>query len=80
MPEDDPLNFVPQIKIPVLMVNGRYDFVVPLETCQQPFFRLLGTPPADKHQVLLDSGHGLPLTPTFKETLDWLDRYLGRVK
>ena len=80
LPEEDPLNFVPHIKIPVLMINGRYDFVVPLETCQQPFYRLLGTPAADKRQVLLDSGHGLPLTPTFKETLDWLDHYLGRVK
>jgi hypothetical protein len=62
------------------MINGRYDFGIPLDTCQQPFFRLLGTPAADKRQVLLDSGHGLPLTPWFRETLDWLDHYLGRVK
>jgi eukaryotic-like serine/threonine-protein kinase len=80
LPEEDPLNFVPHIKIPVLMINGRYDFGIPLETCQLPFFRLLGTPAADKRQVLLDSGHGIPLTPWFKETLDWLDHYLGRVK
>jgi eukaryotic-like serine/threonine-protein kinase len=80
LPEEDPLNFVPHIKIPVLMINGRYDFGIPLETCQLPFFRLLGTPAADKRQVLLDSGHGMPLTPWFKETLDWLDHYLGRVK
>jgi dienelactone hydrolase len=80
LPEQDPLNFVPHIKIPVLMINGRYDFVVPLETCQQPFYRLLGTPAAEKRQVLLDSGHGMPLTPVFKETLDWLDHHLGRVK
>jgi eukaryotic-like serine/threonine-protein kinase len=77
LPEQDPLNFLPHIKIPVLMINGRYDFVVPLETCQQPFYRLLGTPVADKRQVLLDSGHGMPLTPLFRETLDWLDHYLG---
>jgi predicted esterase len=80
LPEEDPINFVPHIKIPVLMINGRYDFVIPLETCQQPFFRLLGTAAADKRQVLFDSGHGIPLTPWFKETLDWLDHYLGRVK
>jgi dipeptidyl aminopeptidase/acylaminoacyl peptidase len=79
LPEEDPINFVPNIKIPLLMINGRYDFGIPLETCQQPFFRLLGTPAADKRQVLLESGHGLPLTPWFKETLDWLDHYLGRV-
>jgi eukaryotic-like serine/threonine-protein kinase len=80
LPEVDPMNFVANIKIPVLMINGRYDFGIPYETCQQPFFRLLGTPPADKRQVLLDSGHGMPLTPWFRETLDWLDHYLGPVK
>jgi eukaryotic-like serine/threonine-protein kinase len=80
LPEEDPINFVPHITMPVLMINGRYDFFVPYETCQLPFYRLLGTPAADKRQVLLDSGHGMPLTPWFKETLDWLDRYLGPVK
>jgi len=80
LPEIDPINFAPNIKIPVLMINGRYDFLVPLHSCQQPFFRRLGTPPADKRQVLLESGHGLPFTPWFKETLDWLDHHLGRVK
>jgi eukaryotic-like serine/threonine-protein kinase len=79
LPEADPINFAPNIKIPVLMINGRYDFVIPFGTCQQPFFRLLGTLPVDKRQVLLESGHGLPFTPWFKETLDWLDHYLGRV-
>jgi len=80
LPEEDPINFAPHIKIPVLMINGRYDFVIPFESCQLPFFQLLGSPSADKRQVLLDSGHGLPYTPWFKETLDWLDHYLGRVK
>jgi eukaryotic-like serine/threonine-protein kinase len=77
--EMDPISFAPNIKIPLLMINGRYDIGIPFETCQQPFFRLLGSPPADKRQVLLESGHGLPYTPWFKETLDWLDHYLGRV-
>ena len=80
LPEEDPINFAPHIKIPVLMINGRYDFMIPLESCQIPFFQLLGSPSADKRHVLLDSGHGLPYTPWFKETLDWLDHYLGRVK
>jgi serine/threonine protein kinase/dienelactone hydrolase len=79
LPEVNPFNFAPHIKIPVLMINGRYDLMVPFETCQQPFFNLLGTPTADKRHVLLESGHGLPFTPWFKETLDWLDHYLGRV-
>ena len=78
--EVNPLNFAPRVKIPVLMINGRYDFVIPFETCQQPLFRLLGTPPTEKRQVVLESGHDLPLTPLFKETLNWLDHYLGPVK
>ena len=78
--EVDPVNFAPRVKIPVLMINGRYDFLLPLETSQQPLFRLLGTPTVDKRHVVLESGHGLPFTPWVKETLDWLDRYLGTVK
>ena len=80
LPEVNPLNFASRVTIPVLMINGRYDFVIPFETCQQPLFRLLGTPPAEKRQVVLESGHDIPLTPLFKETLDWLDHYLGPVK
>jgi eukaryotic-like serine/threonine-protein kinase len=80
LPEVNPLNFAPRLKIPVLMINGRYDFVIPFETCQGPLFRLLGTPPTEKRQVVLESGHDLPLTPLFKETLNWFDHYLGPVK
>jgi hypothetical protein len=43
-------------------------------------FRFLGTPAADKRHVLLDSGHVPPRLETIKESLDWLDRYLGPVK
>ena len=39
-----PFNFVSHVKVPVLMVNGKYDYFFPLETSQQPLFRLLGTP------------------------------------
>ena len=43
-------------------------------------FRMLGTPSADKRHAVLDGGH-LPPRPqnVYKEILDWLDRYLGRV-
>jgi eukaryotic-like serine/threonine-protein kinase len=80
LPEIDAVNFAPHVKIPVLMINGRYDFLLPLETNQEPLFRLLGTPPADKRHLVLDSGHAPPLTPWIRETLDWLDHYLGPVK
>src|SRR6266436_2368865 len=80
LPEVDPMNFATHVRIPVLMVNGRYDFVLPLETCQEPLFRLLGVPPQDKRHVLFDTGHAPPQLPVMKEALNWLDRYLGPVK
>jgi cephalosporin-C deacetylase-like acetyl esterase len=80
LPEADPMNFAPRVKIPVLMINGRYDFEIPLETCQEPLFQALGTLAQDKRHVLYDTGHMPPELPVMKETLDWLDHYLGPVK
>lgn len=58
------------------MINGRYDFIFPVDTNQDPMFRLFGTPLGDKRHVLFDSGHATPLTPWFRESLDWVDHYL----
>ena len=80
LPEADPMNFAPRVKAPVLMINGRYDFDFPLETCQEPMFRALGTPAADKKHILYDTGHMPPALPVMKDTLDWFDHYLGPVK
>jgi eukaryotic-like serine/threonine-protein kinase len=80
LPEIDPLNFAPRARRPILMVNGRYDFMNPVETCQQPLFHLLGSPPQDKRYVLFDTGHSPPQLPVMKEALDWLDHYLGPVR
>jgi serine/threonine protein kinase len=79
-PESEAFNFLPRVKVPTLMINGRHDFFFPLETSQLPMFRLLGTPSADKRHRVFESGH----VPTerqevFKEVLDWFDRYLGPV-
>jgi eukaryotic-like serine/threonine-protein kinase len=78
-PEVEAINFAPHVTVPVLMLTGRYDLMDPLETSQNPMFRLLGTPAADKRHVVYDSGHVPPREPSVKETLDWLDRYLGAV-
>jgi len=80
LPEVDPMNFAPRAKAPTLMINGRYDFRIPLETCQEPLFRALGSLPQDKRHILFDSGHSVPEVAKMKETLDWLDRYLGPIK
>ena len=79
LPEADPFNFAPHVTVPVLMLNARYDQFFPLETSQNPLFRLLGTPPDRKRHVVYEAGHLMPRTLTITETLDWFDRYLGKV-
>ena len=79
-PEVDPFQFAPRVSLPVLMVNGEYDFIFPVEESQKPLFRALGTPERDKRHSLFDSGHVPPLQAVMRETLDWLDRYLGPVE
>ena len=78
-PEIDRLNFAPRVRIPVLMLNGRYDFIHPVDTDQLPLFRLLGSRPNEKRLVLFDTGHEGQVQQFIKETLDWFDRYLGPV-
>ena len=48
-----------------------------METSQLPLFRLLGAPAQDKRQVITEGGHAPPQDLVVKETIDWLDRYLG---
>lgn len=80
LPEVEPVNFLPRVKTPVLMLNGKYDFFFPYETSQLPFYTLLGTPEEDKEIFLNEGGHSVPGTQVVKETLAWLDKYLGPVK
>lgn len=74
-PEVEPVNFLPRIRIPTLMINGRYDFFFPLETSQDPMFRLLGTPPDQKRHVVEEGSHFVPRTRLIQEILSWLDKY-----
>jgi serine/threonine protein kinase/formylglycine-generating enzyme required for sulfatase activity/dienelactone hydrolase len=81
LPEVSPFNFVTRVHIPVLMLNGRYDDNFPLESSQVPFFRLLGTPEKEKKHVIYEAAHGdLPHREEVRESLDWLDKYLGPVR
>ncbi len=79
-PEIDVVNFAPRSRVPTLMINGRDDYLTPVESSQRPFFELLGAPPEDKRHALLDGGHLPPdRRAIIREVLDWLDRYLGPV-
>jgi dienelactone hydrolase len=79
LPEVEPINFAPHITAPTLMLNGKYDFFYPTATSQEPMFRFLGAPPDQKRRVVYETGHSIPRNELIKETLDWLDRYLGAV-
>lgn len=80
-PGADQADFAPRVKIPVLMVNGRYDYVFAATESQAPLFAMLGTPPSDKRHVLLDTPHDVTeqRPQLVRAVLDWLDKYLGRV-
>jgi eukaryotic-like serine/threonine-protein kinase len=79
-PEINDVNYIRHVRTPALMLNGKYDMLVPYETSQRPMFELLGTPPADKCQILYETDHIPPRFEYIKETLAWLDKYLGSVK
>lgn len=78
--EVDPFNFAPRVRVPILMANGRHDFVVPLESSQIPLFQALGTPEKDKRHFIVDAAHGVLNQEIIRESLNWLDRYLGPVR
>jgi hypothetical protein len=77
----DQADFAPRLKLPVLMVNGRYDFAFPVEEAQLPLFRMLGAPASDKAHLTLDTPHDVAARPAelVPAVLGWLDKYLGRV-
>ena len=78
-PETDSWNFAPRMRVPVLMLNGRDDFMVPYETNQRVLFEALGS--KDKNFSRYDGGHANLLTrpDLIGEVLDWFDKYLGPV-
>ena len=78
-PEVDPVNALPRVRAPVLMFSGEFDPMVPRENWER-YFGLLGTPASQKRHVVAIGGHFIPRHLLIRETLDWLDRYLGRVE
>ena len=67
---------MPRVKVPVLMLNGKYDFTFPEETSQLPLFNALGT--SDKDRYLYEGGHEIfDQKQVFNDMSDWLDSKLG---
>ena len=78
LPEVSPVNYVPRINVPTLMLNSKYDYVFLFENHVKPFYNLLGT--SEKKLVLYETGHFVPKNEMIKEVLAWCDKYLGPVK
>jgi formylglycine-generating enzyme required for sulfatase activity/dienelactone hydrolase len=80
-PEADAINYVSHVTMPILMIGGRHDYVMPLETTQKPLFERLGTTPDRKKHIVAESGHtDFPRSELIRDVLSWLDRYLGPVR
>ncbi len=80
LPEVDQLHYIRRVRVPMLMLNGKYDFFFPYETSQLPYFELLGTPDELKKLVVHESSHSFPIAERARESLTWLDRHLGPVR
>ena len=79
LPEVDQVHYLSRVTIPILMLNGKYDFFFPYETSQLPYFELLGTPAEHKRLVVHEASHSFPNTDAARESLAWLDEYLDPV-
>ncbi len=77
LPEIDEVNYLPRINVPILMLNGKYDMVFPIETIVKPAFQLIGTD--QKELKIYETDHYMPKEELIKETLNWLDKYMGPV-
>jgi eukaryotic-like serine/threonine-protein kinase len=80
LPEVHAINYVSRVKIPTLMLNGRYDSRYNIDINVKPFFKLLGTLEKDKCLIIYETDHGVPKSEVMKESLKWLDKYFGPVK
>jgi pimeloyl-ACP methyl ester carboxylesterase len=74
LPEANAMHFVPRIRTPVLMMNGRFDESMSWDDEVEPLFRLL---PEPKQLQAFDGGHMPPLKEWLPLVTGWLDTTLG---
>lgn len=72
----DQVDYLPRVKIPMLLLGGKYDHDFTLEE-QQAFYDLLGTPEKEKKWVTTESTHWIPRDELINESRTWFDKYLG---
>jgi dienelactone hydrolase len=77
-PVIEQVNFIGRVTQPILMLNGKYDYLVP-EILPSSFFEMLGTPEEHKKLIFYPSDHSIPRAARIRDSLAWLDKYLGPV-
>lgn len=58
----------------VLMLNGEFDQVFPLEIAQKPMFQLFGAPSDDKFHYIAPAGNVVPRDEVIRRSLAWYDK------
>jgi len=76
--EFDQIDYIPHVKIPMLLLGGRFDLDLTFER-QQAFYDFLGTPKSDTKWMVYETTHWIPRKDLINESLNWLDKYFGPV-
>jgi dienelactone hydrolase len=76
IPDVEPLNSLPRIQVPTLVLSGEFDGLAGRDLAIT-YFDLIGLPADQKKHVIALSDHFIPRDLLIRESLDWLDRYLG---
>ena len=71
-PEIQAFHYTPEVKQPILMMNGTSDQVFPVETSQKPLFADLGS--LQKKHVLFSANHIIDAHEVFHTMTEWLDK------
>jgi len=77
LPDVDAVSYLSRLTIPTVVIGGEFDPVAPLESVVRPAFDAIGTPDNDKRLVTAPGGHSVPYDLLVRESLAWLDQYLG---
>jgi pimeloyl-ACP methyl ester carboxylesterase len=77
LPEVNPINYAPYIKVPKLLLNGKQDEEHPYKTRALPLYNLLQEP---KKLAMVDGGHLPSLEVRVPVINNFLDETLGPVK
>ncbi|UCD53048.1 MAG: dienelactone hydrolase family protein [Phycisphaerales bacterium] len=75
--------YAQRIHVPVLMINGAEDVLLPAEVGQKPMFQILRKAHPDTRHAVYPGGHGefsLFFEQIRTDVLTWLDRHLGPIQ